>query len=144
VLGATGAGKSTLLGRLLHELGAPAAAELTPETFHTISDKAKEEIANQKTIRNHIHHHETESETISFVDTPGDAKYIKTALRGAAIGDFGLIVVSANDAQSLQGQNACFLHWAAGNQLTKVVICINKIDAVENGHEVFYGIQSTV
>ncbi|KAF3079333.1 translation elongation factor Tu [Orbilia oligospora] len=93
-------------------------------------DKAPEEKARGITISTAHLEYETPSRHYSHVDCPGHADYIKNMITGAASMDGAIIVVAASDGQMPQTREHLLLARQVGVQ--KIVVFVNKIDAVED------------
>ncbi len=93
-------------------------------------DNAPEEKARGLTIAiSHIEY-ETEKRHYAHIDCPGHADYIKNMITGAAQMDGAILVVSAPDGPMLQTREHLLL--ARQVEVPAIVVCLNKIDAMED------------
>ena len=85
-----------------------------------------------KTVTIAVSHveYETASRHYAHVDCPGHADYIKNMITGAAQMDGAILVVSALDSVMPQTREHVLLARQVG--LTKIVVFLNKCDAVED------------
>ena len=74
--------------------------------------------------------YETANRHYAHVDCPGHADYIKNMITGAAQMDGAILVVSALDSVMPQTREHVLLARQVG--LTKIVVFLNKCDAVED------------
>jgi translation elongation factor EF-1alpha len=70
---------------------------------------------------------------VSFIDTPGDLRYIKTALRGESVSDVAIVVVSAVQAEfvtdfSRGGRLRSALLEAFTIGIKTIIIAVSKLD----------------
>src|ERR1700709_431077 len=93
-------------------------------------DAAPEEKARGITINTAHVEYETAKRHYAHVDCPGHADYIKNMITGAAQMDGAILVVSALDSAMPQTRAHGLLARQVG--LTKIVVFLNKCDAVED------------
>lgn len=93
-------------------------------------DKAPEERKRGITIATAHIEYATENRHYSHVDCPGHADYIKNMITGTANMDGAIIVVAASDGQMPQTREHLLLARQVG--LQKVVVFVNKVDALED------------
>src|SRR5438045_8086477 len=93
-------------------------------------DNAPEEKARGITIATAHVEYETANRHYAHVDCPGHADYIKNMITGAAQMDGAILVVSALDSVMPQTREHVLLARQVG--LTKIVVFLNKCDAVED------------
>ncbi|KAL9102576.1 MAG: hypothetical protein Q9163_002294 [Psora crenata] len=93
-------------------------------------DKAPEERKRGITISSAHIEYSTEARHYSHVDCPGHADYVKNMITGASSMDGAVIVVAASDGQMPQTREHLLLARQVGVQ--KIVVFVNKIDAVED------------
>jgi elongation factor Tu len=97
--------------------------------FYSI-DNAPEEKARGMTIAIAHVEYETEKRHYAHIDCPGHADYIKNMITGAAQMDGAILVVSAPDGPMPQTREHLLL--ARQVEVPAVVICINKVDLLED------------
>jgi elongation factor Tu len=97
--------------------------------FYSI-DNAPEEKARGMTIAIAHVEYETEKRHYAHIDCPGHADYIKNMITGAAQMDGAILVVSAPDGPMPQTREHLLL--ARQVEVPAVVVCINKIDLLED------------
>ncbi|EEP78526.1 translation elongation factor Tu [Uncinocarpus reesii 1704] len=93
-------------------------------------DKAPEERKRGITISSAHIEYQTENRHYAHVDCPGHADYIKNMITGAASMDGAVVVVAASDGQMPQTREHLLLARQIGIQ--KIVVFVNKVDAVED------------
>src|SRR5207344_332913 len=121
-------GKTTLtaaITKVLSEQGTNTAVR----DFDSI-DNAPEERQRGITINTSHVEYETANRHYAHVDCPGHADYIKNMITGAAQMDGAILVVSALDSVMPQTREHVLLARQVG--LTKIVVFLNKCDAVED------------
>src|SRR5450755_816515 len=101
----------------------------TFRSFDSI-DNAPEERERGITIATAHDEYETAKRHYAHVDCPGHADYIKNMITGAAQMDGAILVVSALDSVMPQTREHVLLARQVG--LTKIVVFLNKCDAVED------------
>src|SRR5213083_1977341 len=122
-------GKSTLTAAIVevqHRKGlAPAISYAEITKGGTVRDETK-------TVTIAVSHveYETAGRHYAHVDCPGHADYIKNMITGAAQMDGAILVVSALDSVMPQTREHVLLARQVG--LTKIVVFLNKCDAVED------------
>src|SRR6202050_2637710 len=94
-------------------------------------DKAPEE--RQRGITISIAHveYETPNRHYAHVDCPGHADYIKNMITGAAQMDGAILVVAATDGPMPQTREHLLLARQVG--VPYIVVCLNKVDMVDDG-----------
>jgi len=97
--------------------------------FYSI-DNAPEEKARGMTIAIAHVEYETEKRHYAHIDCPGHADYIKNMITGAAQMDGAILVVSAPDGPMPQTREHLLL--ARQVEVPAVVVCINKVDLLED------------
>ncbi|CAD6580899.1 MAG: translation elongation factor Tu [Cyphobasidiales sp. Tagirdzhanova-0007] len=97
---------------------------------YAMIDKAPEERARGITISAAHVEYETERRHYAHVDCPGHQDFIKNMVVGASQMDGAIIVVAATDGSMPQTREHLLLARQVGIQ--KLVIFINKVDAVED------------
>ena len=148
VLGNKDHGKSTLIGSLLIETGsvseqriddAKRTSKKLGRRFEPgyILDSFEEERLNEMTIdttRAQVKYKRTGFE---FIDVPGHEELIKNMLSGASYADFALLLVSAKQGEGITSQTKRHLFVAKMLGIRKLVVAVNKLDAVGYRQEVF-------
>jgi len=120
-------GKTTLTSAMtwvLSKQGTTAFRE-----FDSI-DNAPEEKARGLTIAIAHIEYETDKRHYAHIDCPGHADYIKNMITGAAQMDGAILVVSAPDGPMPQTREHLLL--ARQVEVPAIVVCLNKIDALED------------
>src|SRR6202795_5194449 len=122
-------GKSTLTAAIVEVQSKKGMA--TPISYADIAKGGTVRDAT-KTVTIAASHVEYESEKRHYahVDCPGHADYIKNMITGAAQMDGAILVVSALDSVMPQTREHVLLARQVG--LTKIVVFLNKCDAVED------------
>src|SRR6201991_3030705 len=122
-------GKTTTTGAILAVQGAKGLAK--PKSYADIAKGGTVRDAT-KTVTIAVSHVEYESAKRHYahVDCPGHADYIKNMITGAAQMDGAILVVSALDSGMPQTREHVLLARQVG--LTKIVVFLNKCDAVED------------
>jgi len=93
-------------------------------------DNAPEEKARGLTIAIAHIEYETDKRHYCHIDCPGHADYIKNMITGAAQMDGAILVVSAPDGPMPQTREHLLL--ARQVEVPAIVVCLNKIDALED------------
>jgi elongation factor 1 alpha-like protein len=145
-------GKSTTIGNLLYQVGQfsdkdvqkmeQAAKRAGKATFHFawLLDQSDEERRRGVTIDSGVHAFETEHHTVSVLDAPGHESYIENMASSSAQADLALLVVSGKPDELAVGlENGTRLHAQILKRLgvPRIVICVNKLDAVEYNEGAF-------
>jgi len=120
-------GKTTLTAAITHCLSKQGLAQF--KAFDDI-DNAPEEKARGITINTAHIEYQTTNRHYAHVDCPGHADYIKNMITGAAQMDGAILVVSAADGVMPQTKEHVLL--ARQVNVPKIVVFLNKIDAVED------------
>ena len=155
-IGHVDAGKSTLMGRLLHDLNVVdqrtidkyrrEATRLGKSSFALawVLDEDTEERARGVTIDIATNYFSTDSTNFTILDAPGHQDFIPNMIAGAAQADFALLVIDAdtgNFESGLKGQTREHVLLVRSMGVQRVVIAINKLDAVEWSQDRFDDIQ---
>jgi len=120
-------GKTTLTSAMTLVLAKAGPTQY--REFYSI-DNAPEEKARGMTIAIAHVEYETEKRHYAHIDCPGHADYIKNMITGAAQMDGAILVVSAPDGPMPQTREHLLL--ARQVEVPAVVICINKVDLLED------------
>jgi len=120
-------GKTTLTSAMTLVLSKAGPTEY--REFYSI-DNAPEEKARGMTIAIAHVEYETEKRHYAHIDCPGHADYIKNMITGAAQMDGAILVVSAPDGPMPQTREHLLL--ARQVEVPAVVVCINKVDLLED------------
>jgi translation elongation factor EF-1alpha len=148
VLGNKDHGKSTLIGSLLMETGAVTAqrvddARKTSESLGRkfepgyILDSFEEERKNEMTIDTTRAYLTYKGSRIEFIDVPGHEELIKNMMSGASYADSALLIVSAREIEGFTEQSRRHLFIASMLGIRKLVVAINKMDAVGYSDRIF-------
>ncbi|HKM13554.1 MAG TPA: translation elongation factor EF-1 subunit alpha [Candidatus Methanomethylophilaceae archaeon] len=147
VIGHVDHGKSTLTGRILLESGAidphivekfKKEAELKGKGsfyFAWVMDGLKEERARGVTID--IAHKKffTDKYFFTIIDAPGHRDFVKNMITGTSQADAAIITCSAIEGPQAQTKEHVFLAVTLG--IKQIIVCINKMDAVDYSEEKF-------
>ena len=120
-------GKTTLTSAITMVLSKVGTTQY--REFYSI-DNAPEEKARGLTIAIAHVEYETEKRHYAHIDCPGHADYIKNMITGAAQMDGAILVVSAPDGPMPQTREHLLL--ARQVEVPSMVVCLNKIDAMED------------
>ncbi|MDD5082525.1 MAG: GTP-binding protein, partial [Dehalococcoidales bacterium] len=120
-------GKTTLTSAIT--MVASKAGMAGFRSYDTI-DNAPEEKARGMTIAIAHVEYETAKRHYAHIDCPGHADYIKNMITGAAQMDGAILVVSAPDGPMPQTREHLLL--ARQVEVPSMVVCLNKIDAMED------------
>jgi len=120
-------GKTTLTSAMTLVL-----SKVGPTVFKEFDsiDNAPEEKARGLTIAIAHIEYETDKRHYCHIDCPGHADYIKNMITGAAQMDGAILVVSAPDGPMPQTREHLLL--ARQVEVPAIVVCLNKIDALED------------
>jgi bifunctional enzyme CysN/CysC/sulfate adenylyltransferase subunit 1 len=155
LLGNKDHGKSTLIGSLLMETGsiseqrirdAKKTSKKLGRQFEPgyILDSFEEERLNEMTIdttRAQVKYRNTGFE---FIDVPGHEELMKNMLSGASYADFALLLISAKPDEGITGQTKRHIFVAKMLGIRKLVVAVNKLDAVNYSKERFEEIKNHV
>ncbi len=141
IIGHVDHGKSTLVGRLLLETGAieereveeykEEAQEKGKEGFELAyaMDSLEEERERGLTIDIAHQEFETDDNYFTIIDAPGHRDFVKNMITGTSQADNAVLVVDVQDGVQPQTREHVFLSRTLG--INEMVICINKMDAVD-------------
>src|SRR5580700_8788301 len=122
-------GKTTLTAAITKVL-AKNNPKVKFRSFDSI-DNAPEEKARGITIAVAHVEYETKNRHYAHVDCPGHADYIKNMITGAAQMDGAILVVAATDGPMPQTREHLLLARQVG--VPYIVVCLNKVDMVDDG-----------
>ena len=109
-----------------------------------ILDSFEEERLNEMTIdttRAQVKYRNTGFE---FIDVPGHEELMKNMLSGASYADFALLLISAKPDEGITGQTKRHIFVAKMLGIRKLVVAVNKLDAVNYSKERFEEIKNHV
>ena len=127
-------GKSTLIGRLLHDLGrAGEHAGHTPWA-HTL-DQLDQERHGELTVETTQAVIELDHLRLVFIDVPGHRELIDNMLTGTTRADTAVLVVAADHGVGAQTRTHADLLALLG--IDHLIVCVNKMDAVDYAADAF-------
>jgi bifunctional enzyme CysN/CysC len=144
-------GKSTLIGRLLYDSKAIfedqlAAVETTSRSrgneatdLSLLTDGLRAEREQGITIDVAYRYFATPKRSFIIADTPGHIQYTRNMVTGASTADAALILVDARNGVLEQSRRHAFLASLLG--IPHLIVCINKMDLVDNSQERFIEIR---
>ena len=137
-------GKSTLIGRLLHDTdsltdGQRAGAGASPD-FAALLDGLEDERAQGITIDVAYRQFATPKRRFIVADCPGHEQYTRNMATGASTADLAVVLVDAR--KGLLPQTLRHTAIVAMFGVRRVLLAVNKMDAVEWSHDVFEWIVS--
>ncbi len=155
LLGNKDHGKSTLIGSLLMETGSVSEQRIREAKKTSrklgrqfepgyILDSFEEERINEMTIdttRAQVKYRNTGFE---FIDVPGHEELMKNMLSGASYADFALLLISAKPEEGITSQTKRHIFVAKMLGIKKLVVAVNKLDAVNYNMERFEEIRKDV
>jgi translation elongation factor EF-1alpha len=80
----------------------------------------------------------------NLIDVPGHKELVRNMLSGASMADAAILIVSAKEDEGLQDETKLHVFLARFLGITKLVVAVNKMDAVANSEERFGQIRSGV
>jgi sulfate adenylyltransferase subunit 1 len=145
-------GKSTLIGRLLYD--SKSIFEDQYEAVKATSEKRGEEYVNLALLTDGLRAEREQGITIDvayryfatpkrkfiIADTPGHIQYTRNMVTGASTANLAIILIDARKGIIEQTMRHTFI--ASLLRIPHIVVCINKMDLVEYGEEVFNTIKS--
>src|SRR5271155_1680784 len=125
-------GKTTLTTALVMRSAAKYNPGLKVKSYKEIA-KGGTERDDLKTVTIAVAHveYETPSRHYAHIDCPGHADYIKNMITGAAQMDGAILVVAATDGPMPQTREHLLLARQVG--VPYIVVCLNKVDMVDDG-----------
>ncbi len=155
LLGNKDHGKSTLIGSLLIATG--SATKQRIEEAKNVSrklgrnfepgfilDSFEEEREGGLTIDTTRAQITYKDAAFEFIDVPGHEELIGNMISGASYGDFAVLMVSAKDGEGITEQTRRHLVLAKLLGIRRVVVAVNKMDAIEYRKEKFELIRDSV
>lgn len=145
-------GKSTLIGRLLYDTNSVLDDQLEAiqranrkNTDGTIdlailTDGLKAEREQGITIDVAYKYFQTDRRKFIIADAPGHIQYTRNMITGASNSDLIVILIDARKGVTEQTKRHSFLAKLLG--LSKVLVCVNKMDMVNYEHPVFEDIRT--
>jgi peptide chain release factor subunit 3 len=144
-IGHVDAGKSTISGNLMYMMGAvdqrtiqkykEEAKEKNRESWWLayVMDVNEEEKAKGKTVEVGRANIETPKKRWTLFDAPGHKNYVPNMIMGAALADFGALVISAKKGEfesgfEMDGQTREHIQLAKSLGIYKLVVAVNKMD----------------
>src|SRR3954469_17134879 len=140
-------GKSTLIGRLLYDsknvyedqIKSMAKASVNrnagPLDFSLLTDGLRAEREQGITIDVAYRYFQTAKRKFIIADTPGHEQYTRNMVTGASTADLSLVLVDARKGVVEQSKRHAFI--ASLLRIPHVVVCVNKMDAVDWDEGVF-------
>ncbi len=140
-------GKSTLIGRLLYDsksifrdqldsIKASSKKKGFDEIdFSLLTDGLKDEREQGITIDVAYRYFNTPNRKFIIADTPGHIQYTRNMVTGASTANAALILVDARNGVVEQTKRHSFI--ASLLQIPHILVCVNKMDLVNYGHEHF-------
>jgi sulfate adenylyltransferase subunit 1 len=145
-------GKSTLIGRLLYDSKSIfadqlAAIERTSKRkglnhidLSLLTDGLKDEREQGITIDVAYRYFSTPKRKFIIADTPGHVQYTRNMVTGASTANAALILIDARKGVVEQTRRHSYI--ASLLQIPHVIVCVNKMDLVENSQNQFEKIVS--
>jgi peptide chain release factor subunit 3 len=144
-IGHVDAGKSTISGNLMFAMGAvdqrtidkykSEAKEKNRESWWLayVMDVNEEEKAKGKTVEMGRANFDTKKKRMTIFDAPGHKNYVPNMIMGAALADYGALVISAKKGEfeagfEAEGQTREHVQLAKSLGIYKLVVVINKMD----------------
>lgn len=146
LLGQKDHGKSTLIGRLLYDTKSieqdrinevKAASEREGKTFDFafLLDSFEEERSGEFTLDTIELPLKWNNQVYGLIDVPGHRELIKNMLTGSSRARYAILIVSVEDG--IQQQTREHLHFAGLLGIERVIVVVNKMDAIQYDQERF-------
>lgn len=146
-------GKSTLIGRVLYETNSLPEEKIEEVKnvceklgrrfeFAYILDALEEEREKQITIDTTQIFFSWKGREFCIIDAPGHREFLKNMLTGASQADAAVLIVSAKEGVEEQTKRHALLLRLLG--IEKIVVAINKMDAVNYAREAFERVKKEV
>lgn len=141
LLGNKDHGKSTLIGNLLIKTNSVSEQRINDAKKTSrklgrkfepgyILDSFEEERLNEMTIDSTRAQVKYKNNGFEFIDVPGHEELMKNMLSGASYADFALLLVSAKKNEGITDQTKRHLFLAKLMGINKMIVAVNKLDAV--------------
>lgn len=142
IAGSVDDGKSTLLGRLLNdtervfadEVAAVRKASGSELNLAFFTDGLLHERKHGITMDVAWRHYESNGQRFLLADVPGHAELVRNMATGASVADAAVLLVDA--MRGVQAQTRRHLVMLSGLGVRRVLVCLNKMDAVGFSSEV--------
>jgi len=140
-------GKSTLIGRLLYDSKQVLSDQLehVEETsermghdfvdLSLLTDGLRAEREQGITIDVAYRYFATAQRRFIIADTPGHEQYTRNMVTGASTADLAIVLIDARKGVVAQSKRHAFISSLLG--IPHVVVCVNKMDLVDFGEDVF-------
>ena len=145
-------GKSTLIGRLLYDsksifedqLDAVKRASIQKGSEHLnlalFTDGLRAEREQGITIDVAYRYFATPRRKFIIADTPGHIQYTRNMVTGASTANAAIVLIDARNGVTEQTHRHAFI--ASLLRIPHVIVCINKMDLMDYGQDVFESIKS--
>jgi bifunctional enzyme CysN/CysC len=151
VVGHVDHGKSTVVGRLLADTGALPQGKLEavrreclrtgkPFEYAFLLDALSDEQDQGITIDTARCFFKTARRDYIIIDAPGHIEFLKNMISGAARAEAAILIIDAKEGVRENSRRHGYLLAMLG--IRQVVVCVNKMDLVDNRESVFRGIES--
>lgn len=144
-IGHVDAGKSTICGNLMLAMGVvdqrtvqkfkEEAKEKNRESWWLAyaMDESEQERAKGKTVEMGRANFDTEKKRMTIFDAPGHKNYVPNMIMGAALADYGALVISAKKGEfeagfEADGQTREHVQLAKSLGIYKLIVVVNKMD----------------
>src|SRR5205085_10154130 len=140
-------GKSTLIGRLLHDSKAIfedqlehllATSERRGDAYvdlALLTDGLRAEREQGITIDVAYRYFQTAKRKFIIADTPGHEQYTRNMVTGASTADLSVVLIDARKGVSEQTRRHLYI--TSLLRIPHVVVCVNKMDLVDNDEAAF-------
>ncbi|MFK8036682.1 MAG: sulfate adenylyltransferase subunit 1 [Crocinitomicaceae bacterium] len=145
-------GKSTLIGRLLHDTGSLKRDQIEfvrnlsknngELNYALFTDGLSSEREQGITIDVSYQYFSYGKSRFIIADCPGHVQYTRNMITGASQSDVFVLLVNAN--KSIQHQTIQHFRIAELLRMSKVIVCVNKMDLVDYSEEIFNQIKSEI
>jgi len=150
-LGSVDDGKSTLIGRLLHDVDGVyedqlddarqnGAGEEGEIDFALITDGLVAEREQGITIDVAYRYFTTQKRKFIIADSPGHVQYTRNMATGASTAEVAIILIDARHGVLQQSRRHAYIASLLG--IPHLVVCINKMDAMDYSEETYKAIEA--
>ena len=150
-LGSVDDGKSTLIGRLLHDVDGVyedqlddarqnGAGEDGEIDFALITDGLVAEREQGITIDVAYRYFTTQKRKFIIADSPGHVQYTRNMATGASTAEVAIILIDARHGVLQQSRRHAYIASLLG--IPHLVVCINKMDAMDYSEETYRAIEA--